>query len=74
MVKSKNKFKPLSDAEIKKMIEDVNFDPDAKNLDLQDIDDELLINQMHKDFKEDWPFFKLLYYTPTHKCGLFYLL
>lgn len=53
MVKSKNKFKPLSDAEIKKMIEDVNFDPDAKNLDLQDIDDELLINQMHKDFKED---------------------
>ena len=53
MVKSKNKFKPLSDAEIKKMIEDVNFDPDAKNLDLQDIDDELLIDQMHKDFKED---------------------
>lgn len=53
MDKSKGGFKPPSDGEIKGMIEDVEFDPDKKNPDLQDIDDELLINQIYEDFSED---------------------
>lgn len=53
MKRLNGEFKPLTDDELKKMIKDIDFDPDKKNPDSQDVDDELLINQIYKDFSED---------------------
>ncbi len=49
MDKESAKITPLTDAEIKRMLEDPNFDPDARKTTLEDIEDTLLTERIKKD-------------------------